>query len=115
MPKMYITLPNGRKVGLGVYAKAWRELLKANPKEMVKGFAYFPEQAESILHAMRGGLSERINAKVPGYGVGRKWANEWYFETWRASRMLNEPRLVIDWLPAWLKPRFGYRLRSACE
>lgn len=109
--KMFITLPNGRKVGLGVYAKAWRELLKANPKEQIKGFGYFSETAESILYEMRGGLAERINAKIPGYGVGRKWANEWYTETWRAARALNEPRLVIDWLPPWLKGRFADRLR----
>lgn len=109
-----IVLPNGRPCGLGTYAAAWRAVLKMPREEMVKGFAFFPEPAWSVLTAMRGGLSERINAKIPGYGVGRKWANDWYFETYRAARMLNTPRLIIDWLPAWLKPRFAERLRVNC-
>jgi len=29
------------------------------------------------------------------------------------ARMLNTPRLVIDWLPADLRKRFLHRLRSS--
>lgn len=111
MSKQYITLPNGRNVGLGIYAKAWRELKKMNRNALVPGFGYFAEPAWSILTAMRGGLSERINAKVPGYGVGRKWSREYEVETYRAAQALNQPRLIIDWLPKWLEPRFAGRLR----
>src|SRR5712672_2458621 len=44
---------------------------------------------------------------------GRKFEHEWQIETYRASRQLNHPRLIIDWLPPWLHSRFKHRLRSA--
>lgn len=86
----YITLPNTRRVGVGQYAKAWRTLLKADPATLWPGFAYQPERAESIIHAMRGGLSERINSHIAGYGQGRKWDNDWFVSAWRDSRRLRD-------------------------
>lgn len=44
---------------------------------------------------------------------GRKDCRNWFMEHWRASRQLNTPRLVIDWLPPDLKTRFAHRLRTA--
>ena len=87
---MYITLPNGRQCGLGVYANAWRQLLKAAPNERIKGFGYFAERAADILSAMRGGLSERINRNIPGYGQGRKWDNDYQVKLWRDSRRVQD-------------------------
>lgn len=97
MTRRYITLPNGRKCGLGTYARAWAALKRADPAALFPGFAYFPERAESILHAMRGGLSERINRHVTGYGIGRKWDNDYQVRLWRDSRRLRDiaARIIV--------------------
>lgn len=42
---------------------------------------------------------------------GRKDSRDWFMEQWRASRQLNQPRLLIDWLPRDLAQRFPHRLR----
>jgi hypothetical protein len=85
-----ITLPNGRAISAGTYAKAWRAI-KSLPKDAsVLGFAYFPEPAESVLHAMRGMLSEVINRHDRSYGIGRKWDNDYQVRLWRDSRRLRD-------------------------
>lgn len=110
---MVITLPNGRPIGLGRYANAWRELLKMDPRRAVAGFDFFPAPAGEILAKMRAGLMDRINRHDRRYGIGRKWCSDWERGMRSAAWMLNSPRLIIDWLPPELKPRFSYRLRSA--
>lgn len=109
----YITLPNTRRVSVGVYAKAWRTLLRANPHETYSGFAYTRETAESILHAMRGGLSERINAHIPGHGCGRKWQQDYQIAAWRDSRRLRDLAQhirVYQFETQEARERFGHRL-----
>ena len=86
----YVTLPNGKRCALGAYAKAWRALKNMPASALVPGFADFPERAESILCAMRGGLSERINRHDAAHGVGRKWSNEYFIKAWRDSRRLQD-------------------------
>lgn len=112
--KMVITLPNGRQCGLAVYARAWRELLKMDPKAQVKGFGHFSEAAGYILARLREGLMDRINRHDRSFGRGRKWDPDYQRAMFQASRMLNTPRLIIDWLPPDLKARFAYRLRVNC-
>ena len=104
-------------VTLGAYVKAWREV-KAAPagtefRSSLCGWA--PETRETILSQFQDGLAGRINRHIPGFGVGRKWASEWQHETRYAARQLNCPRLVIRWLPAWLKKRFAQRLADGLE
>lgn len=57
-------------------------------------------------------LMAKINRQEPACR-GRKDHRDWCMEQWRASRQLNDPRLVIDWLPADLRTRFAHRLRHA--
>jgi hypothetical protein len=94
-----ITLPNGRQCSVGVYAKAWKVLLgwldrdstvSYSERRRFPGFSHEPETAESIVHAMRGGMSERINRHITGYGKGRKWSLDWYYSAWRDSRRLRD-------------------------
>lgn len=112
---MAITLPNGRMVGLGVYARAWKELQKMEPGELVKGFDYFAAPAREILEKMREGLMDRINRHDRSFGIGRKWDSDWQRTMIQSAIRLNQPRLIIDWLPPELKGRFNYRLRSMGE
>lgn len=92
-----ITLPNTRQCTVGTYARAWKALTHADPSSLWPGFGYWPERAESILHAMRGGLSERINRHIPGYGIGRKWDNDYQVRLWRDSRRLRDiaARIIV--------------------
>jgi len=115
-----VTLGDGRQVGLGGYVKAWKAALAAPAGSTFdKGFNWWPETREEILRTFRKGLQDRINRRIDGFpGAlrpegprGRKWTSEWQTETRRAAQQLNS-RVVIHWLPAWLKPRFAHRIEE---
>ena len=110
MPRHCIVLPNGNRVLVGTYVAAWRTLKTMDPQQLIAGFSWFPTPAGEVLTEMRRGLADRINRRDPAHGRGRKWDPDWQTETWRASRALNTPRLVIHWLPPWLKARYAHRL-----
>jgi len=55
-------------------------------------------------------LHEKINRNEKPRG--RKDCQKWFIEMRRASREINHPRLIIDYLPKDLKTRFAYRLRA---
>ena len=110
-----IGLPDGRSVTVREYVRSWRILKTLPPDRLVNGFYWFPETADTILHALRAGIHDRINRHLPGYGQGRKWNPQWQADMARASRDLNRPRLVIRWLPSDLKVRFPHRLTQAGE
>lgn len=63
MPKQAITLPNGRRVSLRTYARAWRSLRKLGAGFMSAGFFDTPERADVILAEIRRGLHDRINTR----------------------------------------------------
>lgn len=99
--KRYITLGDGRKIGLGKYVAAWKACLELPANTPIgRGVSGFGDTAGEALVALRRGLDDRINRNIPGYGVGRKWTQDWYFSTWNASRAINNPRLIVRWLPA---------------
>lgn len=58
-------------------------------------------------------LMAKINRELPA-SRGRKDTRDWFMAQWRASRDLNNPRLIIDWLPQNLAVRFAHRLRRHC-
>jgi hypothetical protein len=116
-----VHLPENRTVTLGAYVAAWKTVLAA-PEDSTfqNGFNWYPESRKEVLREFRRGLHDRINRRIDGFpGTlkprathGRKFEHEWQIETYRASRQLNHPRLIIDWLPLWLHSRFKHRLRS---
>lgn len=112
MSARYITLPNGKPCGLGVYVAAWRQLQTLPPHEEIRGWDHFPTEVRGILAEISRACDERINRHLPWFERGRKWEWVWQADTARAARALNTPRLVIHWLPAWLKTRFAHRLYS---
>jgi hypothetical protein len=108
-----VTLGDGRRVGLGVYVKAWKTVLAAPATAWFRTTpcSWAGGDRAQALREFRAGLDDRINRHIPDYGRGRKWQSQWQIETWRAAQALNHPRLVIHWLPEWLKARFGARLQ----
>jgi hypothetical protein len=116
-----VYLPGRRHVSLSSYVKAWTTALAAPPEATFQtGFNWYPETREEILREFRRGLHDRINRRIDGFpgtlqpasaSKYRKLTYEWQIETYRAAQQLNRPRLVIHWLPPWLKSRFQHRLR----
>jgi hypothetical protein len=99
-------------VTLGQYVAAWKRVV-ANPNATFKSsltcvFGSFT--AAELRREFLFGVNDRINRHVPGYGIGRKWNNQWFLQMYRAAAELNRPRLRIYWLPADLKTRFAHRI-----
>ena len=111
--KRYITVPIGRHIALGEYVKTWRLLKTLPPMEEVKGWSWWAVRADVILEGISYGVHDRINRLLPWFNKGRKWEWNYQTETRRAARALNTPRLIIHWLPSWLRPRFEHRIREA--
>ena len=63
MTAYYVTLPNGKKTGLGTYVAAWKTIKGLAPNASVKGFFDFPDTADRVLAAMRYGIDDRINLR----------------------------------------------------
>jgi len=63
MSTFYITLPNGKKTGLGTYVSAWKAIKKLPPNASVPGFFDFADSAGRVLNAMRSGIDDRINKR----------------------------------------------------
>ena len=120
--KRVVYLSQGRKITLGDYVRAWRLAISA-PEGAVftNAFTWYPETKKEVLCEFRRGLHDRINRRIDGFqGTLRPRAHpdtrnhdyQWQIETHRAAIQLNQPRLIIDWLPPWLKTRFAHRLRA---
>ena len=120
--KRVVYLPQGRQVTLGNYVRAWKLALTA-PEGTIfnKAFNWYPETKNEILREFRRGLTDRINRRIDGFPGAlrplphpntRKHDHQWQTETYRAALQLNHARLIIDWLPPWLKTRFAHRLRE---
>lgn len=113
MSKRYVTLGDGRHIGLGAYVAAWRSCKTLEPSTYVgRGISGHGDTAGEALRQLREGMDDRINRHDPTFGHGRKWSYQWQAETMRAASALNTPRLVVHWLPAWLKEKFSDRLFS---
>lgn len=108
-----IGLPNGRRVTLGTYAKAWRKLLTVPADSSIEGWSHFTTPARDILRAMRDGLADRINQRDPRYGKGRKWGEEWFFQVRRlASSVNSRVRVYPCDVPRELRARLAHRIAT---
>ena len=103
-----ITLPNGRDVTVGEYARSWRMLKTLPPDRLVERFSHFPETAAEILREIGRAVHDRINRHIPGFGRGRKWSQDWERAAIQTAIRVNQPRLVIDWLPQDFRRRLAY-------
>jgi len=114
--KHFITLPNGRNVGLGVYVRAFNELKKTPPNEMVRGFDYFAAPAGEILRKMRESITDRINRHLPHFGKGRNYAPEIEFGVRNLACDLARRVVVressVRHLPSKILARVAHRLHK---
>lgn len=111
--KRYVVLPNGRRCSLGVYVASWKTILqivRETPAASIRGFDHFPDEAPRVLRALRLGMHDRINRHLPGFGVGRKWDQDWQRAARHCANEVNYPRLVVRWVPADLRARLEHRL-----
>mgnify|MGYP000980371021 CR=1 FL=1 len=111
--RRYVTLGDGRKIGLGAYVSAWKTCLTLPPDTHIgRGVDGWGQTAADALRDLRAGMHDRINQHLPSHGRGRKWHHDWQRAMMQAAHRLNHPRLVIDGLPPELRDRFAHRLRS---
>lgn len=110
--KRVIRLPNGKQVGIGAYARAWKKLAagKYADDDVFRDWDYFPVTADVVLLKMRDGMHDRINRHLPAYGRGRKWSSDWQREVEHTARLVNTPRLVVRWVPRDLRARLSHRI-----
>jgi hypothetical protein len=108
--KRYVTLPNGKKVGLGEYVRGWKVVRELPPAQLCRGWDYFEIKAASILRDLRDGMHDRINRHIEGYGQGRKWSSDWQGAARRTAYDVNTPRLVVRWVPFEFRARLAHRL-----
>lgn len=107
----YVTLGDGRAIGLGAYVAAWKHCLVLPPHTRIgRGVNGWGENAGEALANLRYGLHDRINRHIPGFGKGRKWHHDWQRQMMQAADHINQPRLRIYWLPNDLNVRFQHRL-----
>lgn len=110
MTRRYVTLSDGRKIGLGAYVKAWKACLTLPPQTPIgKGIDGLGQTASEALHDLRKGMDDRMNRNDPQFGKGRKWAWDWQRDARALAYQLNN-RIAIHWLPADFKGRFEDRL-----
>ena len=98
-----------RNLTLGHYLKLWQSV-KAAPVGTVYRASLTGECSstrEHILDEFARGLDDRINSRVPGYGVGRRWESDNFFATWRLARAVNSRAAIraAD-IPSELRARF---------
>lgn len=116
--KRYVTLADGRTIGLGKYVAAWKACKALPPQTWIgKDVSGWGQFAGEALADLESGMVDRINRNIPGYGVGRKWSSDWQCQMWRAASDLNTPRLLVRWVPPELMkyPNIKARVEYARE
>jgi len=111
-----IRLGNGHSVSLKAYVAAVKAVDPARTYDHgLTGWA--PVTGATVLAEFREGVHDRINRHDPTYGKGRKWASEWFWDTMRAARALNTPRLRVyaSEVPMWLRERVAHRLADRAD
>lgn len=104
-PQRVIVIPDGRRVSLSAYVKAWSHVKSLPPDQEVRGWDLFPTRAGVILGQMRRGIDDRINEKDPTFNAGD--ADE-EAALRRLARMINGSRVVIR--PGDVPPRYRREL-----
>lgn len=108
----FITLrATGKRVPMGAYVAGIRAAIASPGVTFRHGLTtWWPVTGEDVRQEFLAGVHDRINRHVPGFGRGRKWAQEWQADATRTARDVNTPRLVIRWLPRDLRARLSHRL-----
>ena len=108
-----IHLPASTKtLSVGQYVTAWKDCKAAKEgQEFKHGLGgWWPVTRETILREFEKGMHDRINKHIEGYGVGRKWSDDWQRDAANAARGVNTPRLIVHWVPVELRGRLAHRI-----
>lgn len=57
-------------------------------------------------------LDEKVSSRIPQYNIGRKWDNNWQWDTRRIAEQVNTPRLIVRWAPKEFRARLQHRLTT---
>ena len=109
-----VRLGDGVVVSLADYTRTRRSVRASSPgQQSSRGLCgWWPVNREEILAEYQEGVHDRINRHIPGFGQGRKWSSDWQRDAGHTARLVNRPRLIIDWLPMDLRGRLSHRLRE---
>jgi hypothetical protein len=108
---MKIRLPSGRWVSARAYLDGWRAVKTADSSRLIAGWDWSPVPAGECLESLRRGIHARISRHDRTRPASWRHLDAiWQTETMRAARVLNQSRVVIRWLPVWLRGRFGGRM-----
>lgn len=111
MTQRYITLGDGRHIGLGRYVMAWKQCLALEPKTHIgRGIDGWGQTAGAALVDLRYGLHDRINKHIPGYGVGRKWDHDWQRAAGHLAARANSRCSMRAAESRWIAPELRARL-----
>lgn len=58
-----ITVPNGRRVTLGQYVKAWKLVKTLDPDDELRDWDLFPTKASTVLRDISYGVNDRVNIR----------------------------------------------------
>lgn len=119
MSKRYVTLGDGRRVGLGAYCTAWKAVLAApgvaTYRSGLEGRGIAASRA-TILEMFRAGMQDRINRHDRRLIVNhrgrrpRKLDQDWQRHAIQTAQAVNTPRLVVRWVPHDLRARLAHRI-----
>jgi hypothetical protein len=106
-----IRLPSGRWVSARAYLHGWKAVKNSDSSRLIAGWCWAPVPAGECLESLRRGVHDRINRHDRTRPASwRHLDSIWQTETARAALALNQSRVVIRWLPVWLRERFGERM-----
>lgn len=100
-------------VSVGEYARAWARIRAAPAGTSFRsGLTHWgPATREELLRDFSVGLHDRINRRVPGYGEGRRWSDDYEDAARRVARALAaRVRVHGRDVPADLRARLAHRL-----
>jgi len=60
-----ITTPEGKRVSIGAYVKAWKSLKAMDPETEISGWQWYPVKARDVLRDIAQGVQDRINQAIP--------------------------------------------------
>ena len=115
--KRYVTLGDGRKVGLGQYTNAWKRAKALPSTAEVRGAPGSADRgdvttAKQAVEQFRAGVHDRINQKMPGFQQGRKWDDTWQNDARRLAETMKMKAEVPAGQahPVDLRPKVADRL-----
>ncbi|QNP78370.1 hypothetical protein [Agrobacterium tumefaciens] len=110
----YIELKaTSKRVSLLTYVQGVRQAIASPAQTFKHGLTtWWPVTGADIRREFRHGITERINRHLPGYGVGRKYSDDWQRSASRVAGNLNGQRILtmINQCPKELRRRLSHRL-----